>query len=442
MKPALLPLVLSVLLTVIFGGIVLHAPLTVFIDSHWPSVGDIAKAWKELLLVVIFALMGVEVTRQRAWQRLVRDRLLWIVGAYSALHILVALADAVAMTATIAGLMIDLRFVAFFAAVYIFVGLYPQYKKLFLQIVVIGASVVIGFAIVQQVLPRDFLAVLGYGDQTIQPYLTVDQNPDFVRHSSTLRGPNPLGAYALIVVTGLVAWASTASRSVKVTWHKYLYMAMAIGSLIALWTSHSRSAWIGAAAAIGIVIAVRFVRRLLAPRVISIIGIGIVMLGVVGYMIRDSYFVHNVILHDNPTTGPVTTSNQGHLDSLIHGTEKMLHEPFGYGVGSTGSASLYTSQPQIIENQYLFIAHETGWLGLALFIVLYGVLLRRLWCYRHEWLGLTAFASGIGLAIIGVLLPVWADDTVAIIWWGLAAIIIAGGMHDGQPTKQKTARTT
>jgi hypothetical protein len=35
------------------------------------------------------------------------------------------------------------------------------------------------------------------------------------------------------------------------------------------------------------------------------------------------------------------------------------------------------------------------------------------------------FASGIGLAVIGVLLPVFVDETVAIIWWGLAAVGLA-----------------
>ena len=83
----------------------------------------------------------------------------------------------------------------------------------------------------------------------------------------------------------------------------------------------------------------------------------------------------------------------------------------------------------IIENQYLFIAHETGWLGLLIFIALFGLIMRSLWQQRQDWLSLGVFASGIGLSLIGLLLPVWADDTVSIVWWGLAAIAIAGGRH-------------
>jgi hypothetical protein len=49
----------------------------------------------------------------------------------------------------------------------------------------------------------------------------------------------------------------------------------------------------------------------------------------------------------------------------------------------------------------------------------------RLWRKRSDWLALGVFAGGISLAIIGLLLPVWVDDTVSIIWWGMAAIALA-----------------
>jgi hypothetical protein len=97
---------------------------------------------------------------------------------------------------------------------------------------------------------------------------------------------------------------------------------------------------------------------------------------------------------------------------------------------------LHGDAPIIIENQYLFIAHEVGWLGLALFIVFFGMILWRLWQGRQDWLSLGVFASGIGMALIGLLLPVWADDTVGIIWWGLAAIALAKGVnYDRKQTK-------
>ena len=119
-----------------------------------------------------------------------------------------------------------------------------------------------------------------------------------------------------------------------------------------------------------------------------------------------------------------------------------MTQPLGDGVGSSGSASLLgEGTPQIIENQYLMIAHETGWLGVVIFVVIFVVILRRLWRQRANPWALGVFASGIGLAFIGLLLPVWTDDTVSMVWWGLAATII-GGEHGKRSTKQKATRAT
>ena len=61
---------------------------------------------------------------------------------------------------------------------------------------------------------------------------------------------------------------------------------------------------------------------------------------------------------------------------------------------------------------------------------------------RHGALSLGVFASGCGLAIVGLLLPVWVDDTVSIIWWGLAGVAIGGTYHHARTNNKKTARIT
>lgn len=82
---------------------------------------------------------------------------------------------------------------------------------------------------------------------------------------------------------------------------------------------------------------------------------------------EDNHFVSTVVLHEGPNEAGLVNSNIDHKESLIQGTELMLSQPLGAGMGSTGSASLMTEKPIIIENQYLFIAHELGWLGIVLF---------------------------------------------------------------------------
>ena len=109
-------------------------------------------------------------------------------------------------------------------------------------------------------------------------------------------------------------------------------------------------------------------------------------------------------------------------------------------MGSTGSAAQFGDTPLIIENQYLMVAHEVGWLGLALFLGVCWLVLVELWRRRQNWRAAAVWASGLGAAAVGMLLPVWVDDTVAIIWWGLAAVCIASkkeALDDN--TNKKTA---
>ncbi len=432
--------IIAWLLLIIMGLIVVHAPVTVFIGSHWPAIADIVKAWKELLLLLALVLLAVDYTRRKQWRMLFRDRLMWLVAGYGLLHGLVALVARLPLMQTIAGLMIDLRFIAFFVAVYTFLQLYPFYRRAFLYTALGGACLVVGFAAMELLLPRDFLTHLGYGRATIEPYLTVDKNPDFVRFNSTLRGPNPLGAYAMMVLAGAVAYGVAVKRSVTDWRIKSLHAMLATGSAVALWISYSRSAWLGALLSVVIIIVVSMGKKLPRKTWMTLLLGTLVLAGGI-WLARDSYFVKNVFVHDNPTTGATIDSNAGHVESLLTGVRRLMTQPLGAGIGSTGSASLDSSKPFIIENQYLFVAHEVGWLGLLLFITISYVVLSRLWAKRRDWMSLAVFASGVGLAVIGLLLPVWADDTVSIVWWGLAASMIVKGEGDGTTTHKKAKRT-
>ena len=414
------------LLLVIFGGIVLHAPLTVGFGVLFPEIDVLVKAWKELLMVPA-VLLGLRIIwRQRRFDILKSP---WMVlpAIYVLLHVLLIPLFFSNWTAVLAGLLIDLRFVVFFMLVFAMIRLYPDLRRLFLKVFLGGALLVGVFAAAQvTVLPRDALTVIGYGPNTIQPFLTVDENPDFVRISSTLRGPNPLGAYAVVVLALVAAYWLRVRRKAERT-AVILSAVAAVGGLVALWFSYSRSALVAAVVALGLVLLLTVGRKL---HKWVWIGLFVMMFSVGGalYAARDTDFVSNVILHENKGTGGTVSSNEGHIDSLIDGTERMVAQPLGAGIGSTGSASLFTDSPLIIENQYLFIAHEVGWLGLGLFLVLFGKILWLCWQRRRDWLALAVLASGIGLALIGLLLPVWVDDTVSIIWWGLAAIV-AGGAY-------------
>lgn len=410
------------ILLVIFGGIVLHAPLTIGLGTLAPGYEVVFKLWKEFLLIVASLMMGV-ILYQKRQLNILTEPLMVGIGGYAVLHLLLLPAFWQGLGPAMAGLMIDLRYLLFFVLVYVALRLYPTSRRLFIQVGVMGALVALIFALLQAfILPKDILKYIGYGTSTIVPYLTVDQNPDFIRINSTFRGPNPLGAYAAIILILLAAFATT-HRLSKDKSRLAIVGILSLGGVVALWASYSRSALIGTLVGIGIVLGATLGRKL--PRRSWIIG-SVVVFALLGGLLlsRGGSFISNVVLHENPGQGSSINSNQGHVESLQNGVGRVVQQPFGAGVGSTGSASLYGNSPLIIENQYLLIAHETGWVGLILFLLIFAGILNRLWQHRQDYLALGVFASGLGLALIGLLLPVWVDDSVAIIWWGLAAVAI------------------
>lgn len=411
----------AVLALTIFAGVVVHAPLSVWLGVQLPDYSLVVKAWKEVLLAVAAILLAVSLTRHRAWG-IYRSWLWYLVAAYIAAHIVVLPFFDIPRTAVMAGLLIDLRFVVFLGVVYGLVARYPALRRPLLASFFVGAGVVVLFGVLQvTVLPHDILASIGYSASTIAPFLTVDQNMDYIRINSTLRGPNPLGAYAAIVLaltTALLLW-----RRVRGWLKTSAAGLLALGAAVVLWFSYSRSALVGAALAVAGVVLLRYGRQI--PRWLMIVALsGALATGLAGYALRDTQFVSQVILHEDPLEGNEVNSNDGHADSLADGVRRLLSQPFGAGVGSTGSASLHGDESVIIENHYLFVAHEAGWVGLAAFMALLGVLGWKLWQRRTDWLAVAVLTSGIGLCVVGLLLPVWADDTVSLVWWGLAAVAL------------------
>lgn len=411
------------LLLVVFGGIVLHAPIAVGLGTVWPQYDLIIKSWKEILLGFALVLAIIILTLRKQWA-VVQTKIIYFIGLFAALNLILIPAYFNGFEATVAGLFINLRFFLFFVLVYVAIKLYPQAYRLFLLTFIGGALVVTVFALLQvTVLPHDVLKYIGYNESTIVPFLTVDQNMDYIRINSTLRGPNPLGIFAVIVIAVvLVGWLRGPR---KLTAEEQIIAGvLGAGAIVALWASYSRSAALAAGIAVAIILIVLYGKKVSKKIWVSVALAGLVLIGGV-YVLRDTPFVSQVILHEDPREGNDVNSNDGHADSLVDGTTRMLQQPIGAGIGSTGSASLQTDEPVIIENQYLFVAHENGWVGLVLFVMIGYYVLLGVWQKRRHWLALAVFASGVGIAFAGLFLPVWVDDTVSIIWWGLAAMVLA-----------------
>lgn len=406
--------------------IVLHAPVSVWLGTVLPDYATVLKAWKEIALLMLAIVAVVLISRVKLWHTLIHSPPILLALAYIDVHFLMALALGGEREGVVAGLMIDLRFVVMFILMYVLVQLRPAAMKRIFASVAAGAALVIGFGLLQiTVLPDDILSSIGYSKTTsIAPYITIDTNTDYVRINSTLRGPNPLGALAVVYITLAVAYLVKhyATASVR---RKAALIGGSLAAGAVLFATYSRSAYLALIAALAVVVAasVAIRRRVLLGAGIALVGVA----GVVALTAQTDWF-SNVILHENPESTVVSKSNDEHLRSLQAGWHRLVTQPFGHGIGSTGSASLYDANPRndvIIENYYFFVAHEVGWLGAALFIGLFGYVMVQLWRQKSDWRALGVFASGIGLALIGLLLPVWADDTVALTWWALAGAVMA-----------------
>jgi len=362
-------------LLAVLGLIVLHAPLSVWAGSLMPDYSLVIKSWKEIVLLALLVFAAAILTKRKLWRAILADRIIQLCLAYAGLHLLLAVVMPSDVLPTIAGLMIDLRFIAFFMLLYLAGYLLPGMLSRALKVTGIGALIVVGFGILQiTILPDDFLRIIGYGSDTIRPYTTIDRNPEFVRINSTLRGPNPLGALLVVYIALLVAylrqyWHTRASVDKKI---------ITIGGLAAagvLFASYSRSAYVAAAVAVSTVLA-----SVWRPsnRAVLVVAAGLLLAGAAAFGLQSTDWYANVVLHEDPESTVISKSNPEHLNSLANGLTRVLNQPFGSGVGSTGSDSLYddvAANDTIIENNYLFVAHESGWLGLGIFIALFRVVL-------------------------------------------------------------------
>lgn len=438
------------LLLVVMGGVVLHTPVTIWLSSFWPDYELLIKSWKEILMGVAAVLFTLPIAQKSRITKFRTDKILLLTAAIAMLHVFYVAVFNNSRLSEAAGLLIDLRFYLYFALVYSYLRLYPRDAKLFIITFFAGAAVVTVFALLQIfVLPKDILAHIGYSAQTIQPYLTVDLNDAYIRINSTLRGPNPLGAYAVIVICMITAFYAVRFKTLERK-KQIIIAIIGIGALAALWWSYSRSAVLALVVAMGCFGITFGVRAISKKLILYILAATIVIAAGAGvFFAANPGFVATVILHENQDGGSAHKSNDGHISSLQEGLEQTVDEPFGIGVGSTGSASLLGDEPRIVENQYLAMAHESGWLGTALQLILFAFILITAWKNRTQPIALAVLASGVGMAIIGLVLPVWTDDTVSIIWWGIAAVAMAlsvtnekGVTKDERTSHKKAKRTT
>jgi O-antigen ligase len=394
---------------------------------------DLFKIWKELALAIMGLIILVFLICQRGLaKRSLKSPLIELSLAYIFLILLIGLFDLlthrVSRNAIIYGWLIDVRPVGFFLVTYLSFAISNQRKVPAInwkKLVLVPAALVMIFGFLQMtVLPKDILKHVGYNSHTTTPYQTVDNQPDIVRIQSTTRGPNPLGAYDLLIILALsVLLISAKAKKPDRIWLGILFII----SLVVLFGTYSRSAEIGVVLSWLSLLAI-YQRHWLSKHLYLALGaLAIVVLVGLAAAEKHNYFLQNVFFHSSNRSTSAVSSNAQRSQALKTATEDVLHHPLGGGIGSAGPASRRNTQGpvKLAENNYLQIGQEAGIVGMALFIAIIIAIGRELWHRRHQQLALILLTSLVGLSFVNLLSHAWTDDTLAYVWWGLAGIALA-----------------
>jgi hypothetical protein len=415
-----LPAVVAVILVLI----PFHATLTVWLSQavgHYTAL----RLWKEVLLIPLgLGAVYLLIQQRDLRNRVLSSKLTWLIAAYILVQVvwgIIAYAThQVSAKALGYGLVSDTRYLIFFLIVWVIAAKLPKLATAWPKLVFWPACAVIVFGLLQYfVLPYNFLTHLGYSSATIFPYEDINSNIHYIRIMSTLRGADPLGAYLVVILSLAVAlWQKQKS------W--WLVLISTVG-LLALIFTFSRASWIGLVLSLAVLLWVGLTSQ--RARQLTLIGGAAIIVIAAGsaLLLRNNTTFQNVFLHTQTHSAVNTNSNQGHASALSSGLHDLLHNPIGNGPGSAGPASVYNTRApaRIAENYFIQIGQETGWIGLALFVAINGLVGYKLWQRRHHTLALGLLAALVGITFVNLLSHAWADDTLAYLWWGLAAIAYA-----------------
>lgn len=422
--------------------VLLQTPFVVFLWSRFPEFKLVFKSVADFIIIVNFLISLVLAYRSHLKFKNTHKFLI-LALLYILMNVLAALGSLNWLSSVLAGLVINLRYVLVFVTVLILGNLDQNLRVKLIKLAKKLGLWVLGFALIQVILlPADFLINFGYSNSTIAPYHTIDQNPDYIRINSTLRGPNPLGAFAMIV-SSLALVDFYHHKTTKLFRNSSLLVIL---SSLILFFSHSRSAWLAAflSAVVIIVFCFKNHRRKVLVSLLAVLALGLALLAMVAIkhdqtVLREKF--EHFILHDSSKTVQIS-SNQEHLNSLQNTWQRVEERwLWGHGTGSGGSASLLRSENNIIENQFLLVWYELGIVGFLTYSVFWFWVLVELFKRRHQALVLAAFSSGLGLILIGFLLPIFVDSAVALTWWILAGLALTKeikGEKNGTTLNQKT----
>lgn len=411
----------SLLVAAILVLLPFHAVLTTWAGSNFGHL-DLFRIWKELLLVSLGLYAAWLVVRDDSLnRRFSRSWLVWLSVIYTLLYIGFGLysfqQDHVNAPALLFSLLTNLRFVWFMMIVWVISSQDQLLQQIWAKLLLIPAALVIGFGLLQRfILPDDFLKHFGYGPDTIPAVQTIDNKPEYHRIQSTLRGANPLGAYLVLVITALVA---------KLKSRVYMPLVL-LACLLVLFFSYSRSAWVGVVVSLGVLGWLQLPKAKNHQAVVISLVLALTLAVGSVWIFRDNDTLQNTLFHSDENSTSAVSSNAARTSYIRQAVQDIADQPLGGGPGTAGPASMRNDHPaRIAENYYLQIGQEAGVIGLVLFLGILAATTKQLWQRRKHLLAQILLASLAGISVINILSHAWTDDTLSLLWWGLAGIALS-----------------
>jgi hypothetical protein len=415
---------IAVSVATILALIPFHAFLTVWLSSglgHYTAL----RLWKECLLLLAGVAAIYVIWKTPRLKSALASGWLWrLIGAYTVVVLVwgaVAYRQGgVAAKADLYGILLDLRPFAMVLIAWVAASTVPWLYHQWQRLVLWPAAGVVAIGLLQYfVLPYDVMKHFGYNGSTIWPYETIDHKTSYIRIRSTLRGANLLGAYMIIVLSSSAGWLTRRRR--------LLAIIAIIASLVVLFASGSRGAWLGMLAAAAVLGWLYLPSRKVRKLFLLSGAVGLLLVSSLVVTLRNNDLVQNLVFHTDEHSTSKVSSNSAHVSYSIDAIKQIATEPLGRGPGTAGPAGVYNTghTARIAENYFLQIGQELGWLGLGIFLAIYGLLARGLWQRRHLNLSRLLLASFVGLTVMALLMHLWTDDTAAYLWFGLAGIALA-----------------
>lgn len=132
-------------------------------------------------------------------------------------------------------------------------------------------------------------------------------------------------------------------------------------------------------------------------------------------------------------------SNAAHQSSFVQGVDVLRSYPLGRGLGTAAGAGQQAAAQQapsgdavkivVTESQYLQIGTQLGIIGLALYVTVLALMLRRLLLRQRDdplAVAPAAMSNVVAGTVVGLLFTqAFVDSKLAVLFWGLAGLAVS-----------------